>query len=234
MSVTNSLATRFPEIAKEWVADLNKDLKPTDVTCHSSRDVWWQCPNNPNHKYLMAPNERTLYHQGCPFCSQSSVTKETSLEHLYPSLAAQWDYERNGQLKPSDVFPNYKGKVWWRCLENPDHHWKCSIAYRTKEGASCPLCKQHKVLGGSLVSQNSTLLREWDFVKNGDLKPNDISTTSPKMVWWKCEHGVEWKESVLYRNQLLQEGENCIEFIPLGRHRCPQCQALLSKQSKCE
>ena len=37
----NDLATKYPEIAKEWHPTKNGDLKPTDVLAGSRRKVWW-------------------------------------------------------------------------------------------------------------------------------------------------------------------------------------------------
>ena len=37
----NDLRTLHPELAGEWHRNKNKELKPDDVTCGSSRTVWW-------------------------------------------------------------------------------------------------------------------------------------------------------------------------------------------------
>lgn len=223
VSVTNSLATRCPEYAKEWLYEKNDGLKPSDVTCHSCKEVWWQCPNHHEHQYIMTPNDRTLYHQGCPFCSQALVTKEQSLAHLFPDITSQWDYEKNGNLKPTDVLPSYTGKVWWTCPTDPSHHWKSSVVYRTKHGRTCPFCKKKELIADSLVSLNPELMKEWDFEKNQGLKPDEISSLSSKMIWWKCEHGVEWKESVIYRKQGIESGMILWVNVRVGRHRCEKC-----------
>ena len=39
----NDLATKCPDLAKEWHPTKNGDLKPTRVTCGSGREVWWLC-----------------------------------------------------------------------------------------------------------------------------------------------------------------------------------------------
>ena len=41
----NDLATLFPRISAEWDKEKNGDLTPADVTAHSSKRVWWYCPN---------------------------------------------------------------------------------------------------------------------------------------------------------------------------------------------
>jgi hypothetical protein len=43
VSVTNSLATLYPEIAKLWDQKKNGKLRPTDVVCRSKKTVWWLC-----------------------------------------------------------------------------------------------------------------------------------------------------------------------------------------------
>ena len=55
---------------------------------------------------------------------------------------------------------------------------------------------------------NPVMMEEWNHEKNGDLRPDEISITSSKRVWWKCKHGFEWKQSIVYRNQALQMGRH--------------------------
>ena len=206
ISVTNSLQSRFPKIAEEWDYEKNGQLTPNSITCHSNIDVWWKCSKDPNHHFLMSPNDRTFYHNNCPYCSQKYVKKEESLLTTYPELSKQWDYERNGYLIPEEISPSYAGKVWWICPNNKNHHWKSSVAYRIKHDSSCPHCRQTLNEGGSLSSLCSDICKEWDYSKNGSLTPNDVSISSGRKVWWKCEHGTEWKQSIIGRYQNYMNG----------------------------
>ena len=43
--------------------------------------------------------------------------KETSLLLTNPILAGEWDYKKNGNLKPENVAPNSSKNVWWKCLK---------------------------------------------------------------------------------------------------------------------
>lgn len=63
---TNSLASLYPEIAKEWHPSKNGDLIPSEVTSKSSRKVWWICPHG--HEYGSRIADRTKG-VGCPYCS---------------------------------------------------------------------------------------------------------------------------------------------------------------------
>lgn len=49
VSITNSLATRYPEIAAQWHPTKNGSLLPSQVTYVSNTAVWWQCDRDPAH-----------------------------------------------------------------------------------------------------------------------------------------------------------------------------------------
>ncbi|MFE4706891.1 zinc-ribbon domain-containing protein [Peribacillus simplex] len=40
-----------------------------------------------------------------------------SLASEYPELANEWDYELNGDIKPYDVPPKGRHRVWLKCKE---------------------------------------------------------------------------------------------------------------------
>lgn len=66
MSVTNTLATVYPKIAKEWHPTLNKPTTPKDVTCHNTGKYWWQCKKK--HEWYQGINIRTVRGSNCPTC----------------------------------------------------------------------------------------------------------------------------------------------------------------------
>src|SRR5262245_34699807 len=49
VSVTNSLAVLHPALAREWCAERNGKLRPTDVVAGSTRVAWWKCEVAPDH-----------------------------------------------------------------------------------------------------------------------------------------------------------------------------------------
>lgn len=132
MSVTNSLATKFPELAKEWDYDKNEGITPKDVTYGSSKLYWWTCPNDPSHHYLASCNDRTYSHRACPYCSGMELCTTNNLAVKYPEIAKQWDAEKNGALTPDKVLPSYTGKVWWKCENHPNHSWECAVNLRVR------------------------------------------------------------------------------------------------------
>ena len=51
-SVTNSLASLYPEVAAQWDCDKNENLTPADIVAKSNRKVWWKCDKGPDHNWL--------------------------------------------------------------------------------------------------------------------------------------------------------------------------------------
>lgn len=70
-----SLRALFPEIARQWHPIKNDPLTPDQVTCGSSRRIWWVCPLNRAHVWPTVVNKRTAG-QGCPFCAGHYAKKK--------------------------------------------------------------------------------------------------------------------------------------------------------------
>lgn len=68
VSISNCLATKRPDMAKQWHPTKN-NITPFDVVCGSHRKVWWICENG--HGWPAAINNRTILNRGCPFCNNS-------------------------------------------------------------------------------------------------------------------------------------------------------------------
>lgn len=206
----NDLATKYPEIAKEWHPTKNGDLKPENIKYISKDKVWWVCAKG--HEYKQAVNLKTLRGAGCPICSSHRVlAKFNDLATKYPEIAKEWHLTKNGDLKPSDVLSKSKLKVWWLCPLG--HEYVQSIDKRTDRKQSCPYCSNHKVWQGlnDFATKYPEIAKEWHSVKNGDLKPSDVTYGSGKRVWWKCPIGHEYQAIVRDRG--------------VGQTNCPVCNA---------
>ena len=194
----NDLTTTNPELISEWNYTKNTDIKPTDVTAGSQKRVWWICSKG--HEWETTINNRAKKNSGCPFCSgRYAISGQNDLATLNPELAAEWNYERNGDLKPEDIPPGSPRKIWWKCKEG--HEWEATINNRNK-GRNCPFCGNKKVLPGynDLATRNPQLASEWNYERNGDLKPQNFMPNSIQKVWWKCPRGHEWEAVIYSRN----------------------------------
>ena len=126
--------------------------------------------------------------------------KETSFLFSNPEAAREWNYEKNGNLKPEHFAANSHKKVWWKCKKG--HEWQATIKDRNN-GNGCPYCSSKIILKdfNDLQSTNPALVAEWNYEKNNGLTPVDVMPNSSKKVWWRCSKGHEWQARVADRNK---------------------------------
>ena len=81
-----------------------------------------------------------------PYCGDRKVLKgHNDLRTTHPEIAREWNKERNGDLRPTDVIANSNKRVWWKCEEG--HEWSGLIANRARRGEAdpgCPYCSGRK------------------------------------------------------------------------------------------
>ncbi len=197
----NDLATRFPEIARQWHQTKNGDLKPENVTASSNKKVWWLLPyydpiigKHFIFEWQSTIDRRTRNNAGCPYLSNQAVwIGFNDLATMNPDVAKEWHPTKNGDLTPEQIVDGSEKVVWWyRPYDDPitgkhfDFEWKCSVYNRAKKGADCPFLTGKAVWPGfnDLATKEPELAKEWHPIKNGDLTPIDITSFSNKIVWW--------------------------------------------------
>ena len=196
----NDLQTMSPKLLSEWHYEKNGALKPNMVANTTKKKVWWKCKEGNEWEASVGSRTRKDGGCGCPVCSNYTVLPGyNDLETKFPLIAKEWDYDKNGALKPNEVVFGSQRKAWWRC--KLDHSWESSISTRTgKPKAGCPYCSNEKVWPGfnDLETVHPELAKEWNYEKNKLVSPYDYTIGSSKKVWWKCSKcGKEW-ESALY------------------------------------
>ena len=113
---------------------------------------------------------------------------------LRPDLAKEWHPTRNGSLSPKDVTPESQMEVWWLC-EN-GHWWQASVHDRVR-GRKCIFCQDLMDLANQrMVNIKPALLKEWHPTRNAGLRPKDVTSGYKPEVWWICEQGHEWEETI--------------------------------------
>ena len=146
---------------------------------------------------------------------------KNSFAHRYPQMAKEWDYEKNGGLRPECFMPYTHRKVWFKCKNG--HSWKTAISNRARDKCDCPYCSNQKVLVGynDLATKFPSVVKEWNYEKNGSLLPSDIVFGSNKRVWWQCSVcGHEWQAIVSTRT--------------VRGYGCPKCADRLAGKKKAE
>jgi hypothetical protein len=139
VSITNSLRSKSPELAKEWHQKRNGKLRPEDVTYGSAKKVWWCCKQNSDHEWLATVGKRSGG-RGCPFCSHRKVSAENSLQSRAPYIAAQLHPTKNEGLTGDKISFSSAKKIWWICHKGPNHVWQATPSNRVGRGSNCPAC----------------------------------------------------------------------------------------------
>ena len=199
------LATKCPLLCEEWDYERNGVLKPEQFAAHSGKKVWWKCRNCGMHW------EATILNRtrgaGCPYDSgRYPIPGKTDLATLHPLLCEEWDDDRNGMLRPEHVTAGSTRKVWWKC-RNCGMHWEATISNRVR-GKGCPYDSGRYPIPGKtdLATLHPLLCEEWDYERNGPLRPEHVTAGSERKVWWKCKNcGMSWKAAIYSR----VEGYGC-------------------------
>ena len=221
----NDLKTLHPELADEWNYKRNGTLTPDMVTCGTDKKVWWiQYDKSPvTGEIIPLEWKSSISHRVLGEDNPIKVGKQVLVGYndfatLYPEIATEWNYERNGSLTPDMVTSKSNKTVWWVKYEispatgkTMKLEWKTSIVRRAN-GDKCPYTSNHQVLKNfnDLESMRPEIAEEWNYARNGNLKPDMIMYQSTKVVWWIQKirdektgdiKEYEWKASVLSRTK---------------------------------
>jgi hypothetical protein len=137
------------------------------------------------------------------------VKEESVLANKFPELTAEWDFEKNGELKPTNVSYGSDKKAWWVC--NKCHeHYESSISNRV-HGRACPFCSGQKVRNWNcLAVQKPDIAKQWHPTKNDNLTANDVTCGSDKEAWWECPN--------CHENYILK-----VSHVTMLGQGCPYC-----------
>ena len=203
VSITNSLASKFPEIAGQLHPSKNGGLTAEELVWGSNKKVWWKCDIDVDHEWQTTVNSRTGGGHGCPHCTGRMANSKENLVRTDPDIASQWHPTMNNNLKPEDFKAGSGAKVWWQCPESNDHVWESVINSRTREvGRGCPFCSgRYATSERNLSSEFPKIAAQWHPTKNGVLTPEEVTPSSGKKVWWQCPVSLdhEWRQKIAYR-----------------------------------
>jgi len=174
----------------QWDYKKNTDISPNSLSAGSGRLVWWKCEKG--HSWKSSVNHRS-HGTGCPYCGGKKVLKGyNDFETQNPELAAEWNYDRNGELLPEDVRPGSSKKVWWKCKYS--HEWQAKISSRNN-GYGCPFCAGQRVIPGEndILTANPKAAKEWDYERNNGVDPENVCYSSNKKYWWICSKEHSWQ-----------------------------------------
>lgn len=220
-----SLAATYPEVAAQWDYLRNAPLTPDLFSPQSGQRFWWAC--DVHHHWQATIKNRTVNGSGCPWCNEKNhslnvhkrfAKAKGSLAMHFPQLATFWDFTKNADLTPENISIKSTRKCFWLCEQG--HSVERTPANFVKDN-SCPVCN-------SLELQCPEIMLEWDFDRNLEIMPSDVSVGSGQRVWWKCRRGHSFDQVISQRTQ-KSRNTNCpvcwaikrgvIESLAIARHR---------------
>lgn len=192
-----SLASRYPQLVREWHPEKNKNLSPNNFSHGSHTKVWWACSRDNRHEWQAMILHRARKKSGCPYCSGHKPSSTDNFRISAPNLAKEFDLERNYPLAPEELRPNSARKVWWICPKNKtEHRWLAVVSGRIN-GNGCPYCRGRRVCeSNSLQTLRLDLAKQWHPTKNGALTPENVVAGGHRKVWWQCKYGHEWQAPI--------------------------------------
>ncbi|WP_291626122.1 zinc-ribbon domain-containing protein [Clostridium sp.] len=136
------------------------------------------------------------------------------IENNRQDVLNRWDYELNN-CSPKDILFKSHKNMWFKCLLHPEHKSELkNIANFTNASEGSIKCKQCNSIAQYILDNfpNKKLEEVWDYEKNGDSDPWEISRGNEKRVWIKCQ------EVWYHESYEVKCGNFCIK-----ENRCPCC-----------
>jgi len=195
----NDLTTTHPHLITEWNYNKNTEILPNQITYGTTKKVWWIC-NKCKFEWEASPNNRSKG-TGCPVCANRIILSGINdLATLFPNVAKKWHPSLN-ILKPNQVAPKSHQKAYFICNNDSNHYFQTRIDHMVNTDIKCPICANQKILKGfnDLKTTHPKLVEEWDYEKNTNIFPENITYGTTRKVWWKCKKGHCWKASVSSR-----------------------------------
>lgn len=188
----NDFKTLHPELILDWH---DEKTDPSNVAENSAKKVQWKC-HKCGHIWFARISSRVL-HSKCP-CCETGRSLKVGVNDLFtkmPYLKEEWDYEKNIGIDPYKLLTQSNQKIHWKC-KKCGGEWESTVLNR-KRGRNCPYCAGMKVLAGynDLDTKRPDIASEWDYEKNGEMTPKDVTCGSSKIVYWK-KGDKRWKSAV--------------------------------------
>ena len=137
------------------------------------------------------------------------ANKQRRWDTEFPEILPLWDEELN--KKTPENYAYSRAEAHWKCDQG--HNWITSPRKMARWGG-CPICTntaRYTDDNRNFAVIFPEILKEWDYELN-KVDPAKLPPHSGKLVYWKCEKGHSWKQTVNGRTKGFS---------------CPYCSGLL-------
>ncbi len=178
----NSLQAHYPEIAFEWVNDLN-NTTPDAIFPINAEYRRWHC-HECGQIFSATTKGRTEGTENCPYCGEiKAIPGVNSFAALHPNLLKY--FSNDNQYNPDLVFPSYKKRTIWDCDEY-DLQWAAPLNDVVEGRRECPYCSGQKAVPGitSLKAIHPELAKA--YYEGNPLSSDHILPSYGEYVFWVC------------------------------------------------
>ena len=217
----NDLFTLCKEAKEMWDWEKNKNINPYNTLTGSAKKAWFKCEKG--HSFSRAIH-LFVENQTCPDCR-----KEKYAVVNYPHMVKQWHFKKNKNFDINMTSATSDKVVWWLC-KKCGYEWQAEIATRKISKGLCPCCEHRTVVVKGitdLFTMVPELKQDYDFSKNTNINPDELSVTSNIPVWWLCKKcAYEWQTSPNSRVIATEYGYKI--------RNCPVCAGTIRNHSYAE
>ena len=204
---------KYGSLAQEWHPTRNGSLQLHEIPRGAQQQLyWWRCRKKAHHSWQASFDARAAG-ASCAICR---LERRRTVADAIPDSLPMWHPTRNGSVSPDDVAYRTMKKVWWRCTRNPEHEWQAR-PYQCSHSTGrvhCPYCKELRASrDNNLAVRFPEIAKLWHPTRNRPLTPEQVTSARRKPVWWRCEKGHVWKDSVWQR---VVSPRRCIRCVPAG------------------
>lgn len=131
--------------------------------------------------------------------------KEWCIANHRQEILYRWS--KNNTILPDDVSYGSTQVVEW--IFDRGHTWETSINKMTnRTSLGCPYCANQRVWKGfnDLQTKKPEIAAEWHTTKNKNLRPDEVTVSSNKTIWWLCPLGHEYEAKVSQRTRVSRKG----------------------------
>lgn len=131
----NDLATRYPELTREWAED-NYPLMPDQFVSKSNKEIIWVCGNG--HKWKARIADRTDGH-GCPVCGRQNRIHEKVYDVIKQQCDVNYIWSGNNVVSVNEASGSPRRMYLWKCRKCGEE-FRASVGF-IRKGAVCPSCR---------------------------------------------------------------------------------------------
>jgi|688.fasta_scaffold10917_14 very-short-patch-repair endonuclease len=186
------------EKSKYWNYEKNENIKPRDILKTTYNKYWFNC--DCGHTFNTAPLYITTNGNWCHYCCNPPLklceNEDCNLcfEKSFQSheKSKYWNYEKNGKIKPRDVFKSSGKKYCFDC--NICNHAFFIELDELKRGRWCPYCASKTICNSENCQkcyeksfQSHEKSKYWNIEKNIIL-PTQVFKSSAIKYWFNCDN----------------------------------------------